>query len=603
MLASARAYLALICFLFLPAGAVAEPRHGVAMHGKVKYPAGFTQFDYANPEAPKGGAAVFGLLGSFDSLNPFIVKGNAISGVRDYVYESLLARSYDEAFSLYGLLAESVETPDDRSWVIFNVHPRARFSDGAPVTPDDVIFSHGLLREKGRPNHRSFYGKVERVERVGERGVKFTFKGEDRELPLILGLMPVLPKHLIDAENFEKTSLAAPIGSGPYTIAEVKPGTSVSFKRDANYWGRDLAANRGHYNFDEMRFEFYRDRSTMFEAFKKGLFHILVEGEPGRWARDYDFPAVADGRVVKQSFDLGIPSGMTALVFNTRKPIFADRRVREALNLLFDAEWVNKNLFHGLYLRTQSFFDGSELSSHGRPADPRERELLSAFPDAVLPEAMEGQLTQPVSDGAGRNRDNRREALKLLQQAGYELRGGRLARKDTGEPFTFEMLAVTSAEERLFLTYARQLEAVGITVTIRQIDSAQYTARKNSFDFDMIQNSWSASLSPGNEQNYRWSTKAAESEGSFNYPGVKSSAADAMIAAMLAARTREDFVSAVRAFDRVLISGAYVIPLYRLPQQWAAYWSHLTPPKRSTLYGFRIDTWWIKDADRQAARP
>jgi peptide/nickel transport system substrate-binding protein len=603
MLGFTRAALALICLLVFPVKANAEPAHGLAMHGTMKYPAGFAHFDYVNPEAPKGGAVAFGQLGSFDSLNPFIVKGNAISGVRDYVYESLLARAYDEAFSLYGLLAESVETPDDRSWVIFHIHPRARFSDGAPVTPDDVIFSHGLLREKGRPNHRSFYGKVAQVERVGERGVKFIFKGADRELPLILGLMPVLPKHLIDPDRFETTSLAAPVGSGPYKIVAVEPGTSVSFKRDANYWGRDLPVNRGHYNFDEMRFEFYRDRNTMFEAFKKGLFHILAEGEPGRWARDYDFPAVADGRVAKQSFDLGIPSGMTGLVFNTRKPIFADRQVREALTLLFDAEWVNKNLFHGLYLRTQSYFDGSELGSHGKPADAWERALLAAFPDAVLPEVMEGRYSQPVSDGSGRNRDNRRLAIKLLQDAGYDQADGRLVRKDTGEPFTFEMLAVTSAEERLFLTYARQLEAVGIRATIRQIDSAQYTARKNAFDFDMIQNSWPASLSPGNEQNYRWSIKAADSEGSFNYAGVRSPAVDAMIAAMLAARSREDFVSAVRAFDRVLISGAYVVPLFRLPQQWVAYWRHLVPAPRSVLEGIRINTWWVKDAERQAARP
>ncbi len=602
MMSTARALLWVICILFA-AAASAAPQHGIAMHGSLKYPAAFTHFDYVNPEAPKGGSVTFGVLGSFDSLNPFIVKGNAISGVRDYVYESLLARSYDEPFSLYGLLADSIEVPDDRSWVIFNLNPKAHFSDGTPVTPDDVIFSHALLRDKGRPNHRSFYSKVAAVERVGERGVKFTFNGEDRELPLILGLMPVLPKHLIDPEKFEGTSFAAPVGSGPYTITGVEPGESVTFKRDANYWGRDLPVNRGSYNFDAMRFEFYRDRNSMFEAFKKGLFHLVAENDPGRWARDYDFPAVRDGRVIKRSFDLGIPAGMLGLVLNTRRPVFADRRVREALNLLFDFEWTNKSLFHGLYIRTQSYFDGSELSSHGKPADTRERELLIPFPDAVLPEVIDGTLNQPVSDGSGHNRDNRRRAIALLEEAGYELVGGKMVRKGTGEPLTFEMLAVTNAEERLFLTYARQLQGVGIDVAIRQVDSAQYTARKNDFDFDVIQNAWPASLSPGNEQNYRWSIAAAESEGSFNYPGVKSPAVDAMIAAMLAAKTREDFVSAVRALDRVLISGNYVIPLFRLPQQWIAYWRQLVPPRLGTLYGSRVDTWWIKDAERQAARP
>jgi peptide/nickel transport system substrate-binding protein len=601
-----RLLVAVLTAMSLLAGigaAGAEPQHGIAMHGGLKYPATFDHFDYVNPEAPKGGSVTFGVQGGFDSLNPFIVKGNPLSGVRDYVYESLLARSYDEPFSLYGLLAESVEVADDRSWVIFNLSPKAHFSDGAAVTPEDVIFSHALLRDKGRPNHRSYYAKVSAVERVGERGVKFTFKGEDRELPLILGLMPVLPKHLIDPEKFETTSFAAPVGSGPYTVSAVDPGTSVTFKRDPNYWGRDLAVNRGIYNFGEMRFEFYRDRNSMFEAFKKGLFHIILETDPGRWARDYDFPAVRDGRVVKQSFDLGIPSGMTGLVLNTRRPVFADLRVRQALNLLFDFEWTNKSLFHGLYIRDQSYFDGSELSAAGRPADARERALLAPFPNAVLPGVMEGRFTEPVSDASGHNRDNRRRALALLGDAGYELAGGRLVKKGTGEPFTFEMLAVTSAEERLFLTYARQLEGAGIKAEIRQIDSAQYTARKNNFDFDMIQNAWPASLSPGNEQNYRWSIAAADAEGSFNYPGVKSPAADAMIAAMLAAETREDFVSAVRALDRVLISGSYVVPLFRPPQQWVAYWHQLVPPRLSTLYGARIETWWIKDAERQAAGP
>ena len=603
MVHAARALLGLISLFLSCVAASAEPQHGIAMHGALKYGAGFANFDYVNPEAPKGGTVVFGQLGSFDSLNPFIVKGSAISGVRDYVYESLLTRSYDEPFSLYGLIAESLEVPDDRSWVIFNINPKARFSDGAPVTPDDVIFSHALLRDKGRPNHRSFYKKVASVERVGERGVKFVFKGQDRELPLILGLMPVLPKHLIDPDKFEMTSFALPIGSGPYKMVSVEPGTNAIFRRDPGYWGADLPVNRGSYNFDEMRFEFYRDRNSMFEAFKKGLFHILAEGDPGRWARDYDFPAVRDGQVIKRSFDLGIPAGMSGLVLNTRRPMFADIRVRQALGLVFDFEWINKNLYHGLYLRTQSYFDGSELSSAGRPADERERALLAPFPDAVSPEAMEGRLVQPVSDGSGHNRDNRRRALALFAEAGYELSDGRLVNKATGAPFAFEMLAATTTEERLFLTYARQLEAVGIEVSIRQIDSAQYVARKNDFDFDVIQNVWAASLSPGNEQNYRWSMAAADSQGSFNYPGVKSPAADAMIAAMLAATTREDFVAAVRALDRVLMSGAYVVPLFRLPQQWVAHWRQLAAPRLSTLYGFRIDTWWMQDGERQAARP
>jgi peptide/nickel transport system substrate-binding protein len=580
----------------------AAPSHGIAMHGEPKYPANFAHFDYVNPSAPRGGRAMFGVQGSFDSLNPLIIKGNAAPGGREYVYESLLARAFDEPFSLYGLLAESVETPDDRSWVTFTLNPKARFSDGHPVTVEDVIFSLELLREKGRPNHRSYYAKVEKIVRIGERGVKLIFTPDgDREMPLIMGLMPVLPKHLIEPEQFDKTSLAPLVGSGPYTIETVEPGTRLTLKRNPDYWGEGLPVNRGLYNFEEIQYEFYRDGNTMFEAFKKGLFLLNWESDPSRWAREYDFPAVQDGRILKKSFQTGVPAGMTALVFNTRRPIFADRRVREALTLLFDFEWLNQNLYHGLYERTQSYFQGSELASHGRAADARERELLAPFKDAVSDAAMEGRLTQPLTDGSGRDRTNRREALGLLQQAGYELRAGKLVDKATGAPFSFEMLAATRDQERLLLNYARSLRQTGIEVRIRQVDAAQYQSRKTSFDFDMIQYSWGASLSPGNEQSFRWSSGAADAEGSFNYAGVKNPAVDAMIAALLAAKTREDFVSAVRALDRVLMSGAYVLPLFHLPGQWLAHWRQLRHPETTPLYGAQIDTWWIETDARLRA--
>ncbi len=587
---------------WLAAPVAADPVHGIAMHGQPKYPPGFTHFAYVNPQAPKGGRATFGVQGSFDSLNPFIIKGNAAPGMREYVYESLLARSYDEPFSLYGLLAESVETPEDRSSVTFTLRPEARFSDGKPVTVDDVIFSLELLREKGRPNHRSYYAKVDRIERIGERGVKLVFKADgDREMPLIMGLMPVLPKHLIDPETFDRTSLDAPVGSGPYKVASVDAGSGLVLKRDPDYWGRDLPVNRGLYNFDEIRYEFFRDGNTRFEAFKKGLFVINQESDPSRWAREYDFPAITDGRVAKETFKTGTPSGMNGLVFNTRRPIFADRRVREALILLFDFEWVNENLYHGLYQRTESYFDGSELSCHGQPADEREKQLLAPFGDAVTEAAMNGTMRQPVSDGSGRDRKNRRRALELLKSAGYELQGTRLVNKASGQPFIFEILAATRDQERLFLNYARSLRGAGIEVSIRQIDSAQYQSRKTSFDFDMIQNSWNASLSPGNEQSYRWSSGAADAQGSFNYAGVKSPAVDALIGALLAATSREDFVSAVRALDRVLISGAYVVPLFHLPEQWVAYWKRLRHPDVTPLYGFQVDSWWIADDSRAGA--
>jgi len=564
------------------------------MHGEPLEAADFSHFPYVNPDAPKGGRAIFSVQGTFDSLNPFIVKGVSADGLRDYVYESLLARAYDEPFTLYGLIAQSVETPPDRSWVEFTLNPNAKFSDGTPITVDDVIFSERVLRDHGRPNHRSYYKKVTKVEKTGERKVRFTFDGSgDREMPLIMGLMPVLPHHLLTADTFEKTTLKPPIGSGPYVIDKVDPGKSITYRRDPNYWGRDLPVNRGRYNFDEIRFDYYRDAGAMFEAFKSGLITFRDETDPTRWTEGYDFPALRAGRVVKEALPVETPAGMAALVFNMRRPIFADPRVRQALIKLFDFEWVNRTLYHGQYARTESYFARSELSSHGRPADATERKLLAPYPDAVQPAIMDGNFSFPVSDGAGENREGRIEALKLLEDAGYTLRDGVLVNAATGAPFTFEILAATRAQERLLLTYARALKQVGIDARIRQVDSAQYQQRLQTYDFDMIQYYWPVSLSPGNEQSFRWGSNAATTEGSFNYPGVESKAVDAMIAALLKAKDREDFVSAVRALDRVLLSGDYVVPLFHLPRQWVAYWRNLKRPEKTPLYGYQIDTWWL----------
>ena len=452
------------------------------MHGDPREAAGFTHFPYANPDAPKGGRVAFAVQGSFDSLNPLIVKGVAAEGVREYVYESLLARAYYEPFSLYGLIAESVETPDDRSFVEFTLNPEAKFSDGTPITVADVMFSHALLKEHGRPNHRSYYKKVSKVEATGPSKVKFTFDGSgDREMPLIMGLMPVLPRHLIDPERFEKTTLAAPVGSGPYKVAKIDPGKSISFQRDPNYWGRDLPVNRGHYNFDEIKFDYYRDGGSMFEAFKSGLVRLRKEEDPTRWTEGYTFPALRDGRVVKEELPVETPAGMTALVFNTRRPIFADQRVREAMIKLFDFEWVNRTLYHGQYARTESYFDRSDLSSDGRPADAAERALLAPFPGAVKPAIMDGTFSFPVSDGTGENCEGRAEALRLLEAAGYRLTGGKLIDTETGEPFKFEILATTRAQERLLLTYARALKQVGIEAesarSIRPISAAEANLR------------------------------------------------------------------------------------------------------------------------------
>jgi peptide/nickel transport system substrate-binding protein len=578
--------------------ALAVPRHSIALHGSPLFADDFQTFPYVNPAAPKGGRLVLSVQGSFETLNPFIVGGVPAAGIREFVVESLMARSLDEPFSLYGLLAETIDVGDDGKSVTFDLDPRARFSDRQPVTPEDVITSFEYLKAKGRPNHRTYFAKVSKVEQIGERGVRFTFEdASDRELPLILGLMPVFAKHATPPEKFESASMTPLLGSGPYLVSRVDAGRSLSFERDADYWGRDLPVNRGRFNFDVIQFDYFRDASTMLEAFKSGSVDLRLEEDPGRWANGYDIPAVRDGRIVKAEFDIGLPAGMTALVFNTRRAIFADPRVRRALMTLFDFEWSNRTLYNGLYKRTTSYFERSYLASTGRPADARERSLLAPFPDAVRPAFMDGTYKFPTSDGSGQNRANQKAAFALLSEAGMVLKGERLVNSATGQPLTFEILANSNAQEGLLLSYARSLEPLGIAARVRVVDSAQYQARLSSFDYDMIQNTWPSSLSPGNEQLFRWSARNADAKGSFNFAGVKNLAADAMIEAMLASENESDFVSAVRALDRVLLSGDYVVPLFYTPRQWIAYWARLKHPDKPPLSGFAaglFDTWWAE---------
>jgi peptide/nickel transport system substrate-binding protein len=586
----------------------AAPQHAIAMHGTPALAADFEHPRYANPNAPKGGRLVEGVLGSFDSLNPFIVMGLPPQGMRaplvsggniisGYVVESLMARGYDEPFTLYGLIAKTIETDDARSYVTFALDPAARFSDGKPITADDVIFSWQLLRDKGRPNHRFYYGKVRKAEAIDDRTVRFDLSGaNDRELALILGLMPVLAKHAINPATFENTSFVPLVGSGPYTVGKVDPGKSVTLVRNPDYWGRNLPINRGFWNYDEVRFDYYRDANSYHEAFKRGLFDFRSENDPGRWQTAYDFPAVRDGRVVKEAFPSGLPKGSFYFVFNTRRPVFADVRVREALAMLFDFEWVNHNLFFDLYRRTASYFEGSELSAHGRAADGRERALLAPFPGAVRADILEGKWSPPVSDGSGRDRRILRRALNLLAEAGYELRGTQLVNRETGQPLTFEIMVVARNdsldEERLAQIYASQLKRAGITVQVRVVDPVQFESRRISFDFDMIQNRWDQSLSPGNEQAFYWSSEAADSNGSRNYMGVKSPAVDALIANLINTRDRADVVATVRALDRVLTSGFYTVPLFHLPEHWVARWTGVAHPATTSLMGYIPETWW-----------
>jgi peptide/nickel transport system substrate-binding protein len=508
-----------------------------------------------------------------------------------------MARGYDEPFTLYGLLARAIETDADRIYVTFSLDPAAHFSDGVPVTAEDVVFSWQLLRDHGRPNHRTYYSKVAKAEILDERRVRFDLAGsDDRELPLILGLMPVLPKHAIDVATFENTTLAKPIGSGPYIVSTVDAGKSVTFKRDPDYWGKSLAINRGLWNFDEVRFDYYRDSNAYFEAFKAGLYDVRSETDPSRWQTGYDVPSVRAGRIVKETFQDGLPKPNSAFVFNTRRPVFSDIRVRQAITLLFASEWINRNFFYNLYRRGAGYFDGSELSAYHRTADQGERALLAPFPDAVRADVLDGTWSPPAGDGSDRDRNTLRRALALFRAAGYELKGTTLRERTGNRPFSFEIMVTSRDDERLALAFASNLARAGITAQVRMVDAVQYDQRRVTFDFDMIAYRWDQSLSPGNEQSFYWGSAAAGEQGSRNYMGVRSHAVDAMIAALLSARKRADFVDAVRALDRVLISGCYVVPLFYPPEQWVARWSYIKHPARTSLFGYLPETWWRQPA-------
>lgn len=591
-------FLAVLFAAWSPAAA--EPVHAIAMHGTPKLSEGFASLPYANPDAPKGGRLRLGMAGSFDSVNPMIVKGEKVAGVREFSVESLMMRGLEEPFTLYGLLAERVEVPEDRTSITFYLNPKAAFADGAPVTADDVIFSLQLLRDKGVPTiFGSYYKKVISTERLSDRVVRMNMDGQDRELPLILGLMPVLPKHKIDPATFDRSTLTPLLGSGPYQVSRIDPGRSITYKRNPDYWGRDLPITRGRFNFDEIRYDYYRDASILLEAFKIGQIDVRLDDDPTMWAKTGTFKAAQDGRVVREEMPTGLPAGMNSLVMNSRRPQFADPRVRQALILLFDFEWINGTLYDGRYKRTQSYFERSYLASTGKPADARERELLAPFADQVKPGVMDGSFRMPVSEGSGFNRANARRALDLFQQAGYELRGGRLVRRDTGAWYGFEILVTKGGSERLMLAYIGALKSLGINAGLRSIDSPQLIGRINTFDFDIIMQTWQQSLSPGNEQWGRFGSAAAKAQGSRNYAGVDNPAVDAMITAMLAAKDPEGFASAVRALDRLLVSGDYVVPLFHVPSQWISSWATLKHPETIPLWGYNIDTWWAEPQKTQ----
>lgn len=581
----------------------AEPTKGpgIAMHGQPRYGAEFKHFDYVNPDAPKGGSVRLADTGSFDSLNPYIIKGEPAAGL-GLTYDTLTVQSADEAFTEYGLLAETIETPADRSWVQFTLRGEARWHDGKPITADDLLFSFQALREKGSPLYRFYYASVEKTEKIDERTVRFVFKpGDNRELPLILGQLPVLPKHYWESREFDRTTLEPPLGSGPYRIKSFEPGRRIVYERVADYWGKDLAVNRGRNNFDVMSYDNYRDRTVELEAFKAGQFDFRVENSAKNWATAYDVPAVRDGLLVKEEIHHNRPAGMQGFVYNTRRGQFADRRVRAALAYAFDFEWSNKNLFYGQYKRTRSYFDNSELAATGLPG-PEELKILEPFRDQIPEEVFTKEYNPPSTDGTGRIRDNLREGDNLLKEAGWIIKDGQRVNAETGRPFEFVITLVSPDFERVALPFAKNLERLGVTARVRTVDTAQYLRLLENFDYDMIVFPFGQSASPGNEQRYYWGSEAAEQPGSRNFAGIKDKAIDALVEQLIAAPDRESLIVRTRALDRVLQWGFYVIPHFHQDYDRIAYWAIFGRPQVTPVQGAQFDAWWV-DAAKATRRP
>ena len=583
--------------------ASAAPRHGIAMYGEPALPPDFVSLPYANPDAPKGGRIVTGNVGRFDSLNPFVLRGTVPWQLAHFTHDSLMARSWDEPFSLYGLLAESVETGPNREWVEFTLRPEARFSDGSPVTVADVIWSFRTLGTEGHPRYRAFWDKVAQIESPGPRRVRLTFNAADRELALLAGLRPILKKAQWQGRDFAEDGAAIiPIGSGPYVVTEHEPSRFVRLERNPGYWARDLPVRRGTSNFDVIRIEYYGDASVMFEAFKAGELSYLREFNAEAWETRYDFPAVRRGEIVKTEIPHSKPSGMTGFVMNTRRPPLDDWRVREALITAFNFEYINDTLTGGRQPRIASYFGGSELAMRPGPAQGRVRALLEPFADGLPPGALEG-YGLPQGDGSARNRAGIRRAMRLLARAGWSVGSDGIMRDAEGRALRLEAVlqqdALIAQAGAMMDLYARALSRLGIALNIQTVDKAQYAERSRAFDFDLTMMRRSLSLSPGNEQRYYWGSDAADRPGSRNLMGMKSVAADAMIDAMLAARDRAEFITATRALDRVLMAGRYVMPVHQYRVGRIAHKAALTYPQdRLPLYGdgihFLPEVWWEK---------
>jgi microcin C transport system substrate-binding protein len=572
-----------------------KPVHAVAMHGQPKYAPDFASFDYADPKAPKGGEVRYGARGTFDTLNPYVLQGTPAAGVNN-VFDTLTISGYDEAFTRYGLIAETMEMPDNRSWVIFNLRKEARFHDGSPVTAADVVGTFETLKAKGHPHYRAYYHDVVKVEALSDHRVKFSFtEGENREMPLIVGELPVLPKALYAKPDFDKTTLEPPMGSGPYKVKTVNPGRSVSFERDPNYWARDLAVNRGRHNFATIRYEYYRDENIQVEAIKGGEYDVRVENSSRSWSTAYDTPAVTAGQLIKEEIPNEVPGGMQCWVFNLRKPLFQDRALRQALAYAFDFEWSNKTLFYGLYARTASYFANSELASKGLPS-PEELRILEPLRAQLPPEVFTTEYKPPTTDGSGQMRDNLATALKILKDGGWEVRNNKLTHVKTGRVAEFEILLSSPAFERITLPFAKNLERLGVTARVRNVDPVQYQKRVEKFDFDMTNSGFGQSLSPGNEQRDFWGSAVADVEGSRNVLGLKDPAIDKLVDLVIAAPDRDQLITRTRALDRALLWGHYVIPQWHSRVFRVVHWNMFSRPETLPKYGLALDTWWVDQA-------
>ena len=582
-----------------------EWRHGLSLFGALKYPPDFKHFDYVNPDAPKGGRVRTSSTGSFDSLNLFSFKGEK-AYLAGWAHETLMTRSSDEASSEYGLIAEAIKHPEDFSSVSFKLRPEARFHDGTPITPEDVIWSLESLKQ-AHPQYAFYYKNVIKTEQTGDYEVMMSFSEKgNRELPQITGQLTVLSKAWWtgkDAKGRQRdilaTTLEPPLGSGPYKVSDVKPGQSITLKRVEDYWGRDLPVQRGQNNIDEMVQIYFRDSTIAFEAFKADQFDWRNENTAKVWATGYNFPAVKDGRVVKEKFTLGNPEAMQALVLNTRRGKFADPRVRRALNFAFDFEWANENLFNGQYHRTASYFANSELAATGLPqAD--ELAILNEFKGQIPGEVFTAEYSNPVSTSPQDRRKNLREAFNLLTAAGWTQGSDRVLVNAQGEKFEVELLLNSPLFERIMLPYVEQLKKIGIKAKVRTIDSAQYTRRTQNFDFDMVISGWGQSLSPGNEQRDYWGSQAADRDGSRNMVGIKDPIIDKLIDKVIYAKDRNELVSATKALDRVLLWNHFVVPTWHIPYERTARWDRYGRPETLPKYAVGFPAIWWYDKDKAA---